>query len=66
VIVAKFLDYDYNISNLDINLSTNVYKDAVRCINDDHDVSFDIRLKLRLEGNGMKDLLYHLLEIDTF
>jgi hypothetical protein len=57
VIVAKFLDYDYNILNLDISLSTNVYKDAVRCINDDHDVSFDIRLKLRLEGKWDEGLI---------
>jgi hypothetical protein len=49
-IVAKFLNYDYNISNLDISVSTNVLEDAVGYINDGHDVSFDIRLKLRLEG----------------
>jgi hypothetical protein len=48
-IVAKFLNYDYNISNLDISVSSNVLEDAVRCINDGHDVSFDIRLKLSLE-----------------
>lgn len=55
--MAKFLDYDYNILNLDINLSTNVLEDAIRCINDGHDVSFYIRLKLRFEGNWGEGLV---------
>ncbi len=57
MIVAKFLDYDYNISNLDINLSTNVLEDAIGCINDGHDVSFYIRLKLRLKGKWDEGLV---------
>ncbi len=57
MIVAKFLDCDYNISNLDINLSTNVLEDAIECINDGHDVSFYIRLKLRLEGKWDEGLV---------
>jgi hypothetical protein len=55
--MAKFLDYDYNILNLDINLSTNVLEDAIRCINDGHDVSFYIRLKLRFEGKWGEGLV---------
>jgi len=42
---------------LDINLSTNVLEDAIECINDGHDVSFYIRLKLRLEGKWDEGLV---------
>ncbi len=48
VIVVKLLHCNCNISNLDIGLLTTVLEDVTWLINDGHDVSSNIRLRLGL------------------
>jgi len=69
VIVVKLLHCNCNISNLDIGLLTTVLEDVTWLINDGHDVSSNIRLRLGLKKEWDKWLVilfikdYFLLNI---
>jgi hypothetical protein len=57
VIVIKLLHYNCNILNLDISLFTSVLKNVTWIINDGHDVSSDIGLRLGLRKEWDKWLV---------
>jgi len=54
IIVARFSDCDYNISNLVIVLSIDVPIDVARGIDDDHVISSYVELIVRLR-KGLRE-----------